>query len=107
MNLMRICALLLVTVGFCVAADAPKSFTGTVGDDMCSGDHKAMGGTDAAKCTAECVKDMHAKYALWANKDVYVLSDQKKAAQYAGKKVTVMGTLNGKELQIGSIKPAN
>ena len=53
------------------------------------------------------MKSMHAKYALWVGKDTYVLSDQKKPAQYVGKKVTVTGTLNGKELQVKSIKPAN
>ena len=105
MFLMRICALLLAAAGLCIAA--PMSLTGIVGDDMCNGDHKTMGGTDAVKCTAECIGTMHAKYALWVGKDSYVLSDQKKPAQYVGKKVTVTGTLNGKELQVKSIKPAN
>jgi hypothetical protein len=107
MLLMRICALLLIAVGLCAAADAPTTLTGVIGDDMCEGDHKAMNGTDPAKCTAECIKSMHAKYALWVGKDVYVLSDQKKPEQYAGRKVTVTGTLNGKDLQVKSIKPAN
>jgi len=82
MFLMRICALLLAAVGLCAAADAPTSFTGIVGDDMCNGDHKAMGGTDPVKCTDDCMK-------------------------FVGKKVTVTGTLNGKELQVKSIKSAN
>ena len=107
MFLMRICALLLAAVGLCAAADAPTSFTGIVGDDMCNGDHKAMGGTDPVKCTDDCMKYMHAKYALWVGKDTYVLSDQKKPAKYVSKKVTVTGTLNGKELQVKSIKSAN
>ena len=103
---MKFCALLLAAAGLCAAADGPTTLTGTIGDDMCEGDHKAMNGTDPAKCTAECVKGMHAKYALWVGKDVYVLSDQKKPAQFAGKQVTVTGTLNGKELQVKSIKAA-
>jgi hypothetical protein len=114
MILMRTCILLLVGVALCTAADSPKSFTGIVGDDMCGGDHKAMGGTDPAKCTAECVQSMKAKYALWVGKDVYVLSDQKTPAKYAGKKVTVTGTVvppagkdAAKVLQVKSIAPAN
>ena len=113
MMLMRKSILLLAAAGICVAADAPKTFTGIVGDDMCQGDHKTMGGTDAAKCVAECVKSMKAKYALWVGKDVYVLSDQTTPAKYAGKKVTVTGTVTlptGKEtdkiLQVKSIAPA-
>jgi hypothetical protein len=106
MLLMRICALLLAVAGLC-AADAPTTLTGTIGDDMCEGDHKAMNGTDPAKCTADCIKGMHAKYALWVGKDIYTLSDQKTPEKYAGKKVTVTGTLNGKDLQVTSIKPAN
>jgi hypothetical protein len=105
MFLMRILALLL-GAGLCLAADAPKSYTGIIGDDMCAGDHKKMGGTDPAKCTTECNKDMSAKYVLLVDKDVYVLSDQKSPAKYAGKKVTVTGTLSGKELQVKSISPA-
>jgi hypothetical protein len=106
MMLMRKCALLLTVAGLCMAADTPKSWTGVVGDDMCSGDHKAMGGTDPAKCTAECVKEMNAKYALIVGKDAYILSDQKAPAKYVGKKVKVTGTLNGKELTVQSITPA-
>ena len=104
---------MISSAGLSMAADAPKTFTGIVGDDMCEGDHKTMGGTDAAKCTAECIKSMKAKYALWVGKDVYVLSDQTTPAKYAGKKVTVTGTVilpTGKEtdktLHVVSIKPA-
>jgi hypothetical protein len=110
MNLMRRCVLLLAVAGLCLAADAPKTLTGVIGDDMCNGDHKSMGGTDAVKCTEECVKSMHAKYALWVGKDVYILSDQKAPAKYVGKKVTVTGpvTTDGKEktLQVKSLVPA-
>lgn len=84
---------MIAALGLCVAASAAEKFTGTVGEDMCGSDHKHMGGTDAMKCTAECVSTMGAKYALIVGTDAYVLSDQKKAAKYAGKKVTVMGDL--------------
>jgi hypothetical protein len=114
MILMRTCMVLLAGAALCLAADAPKSYTGVIGDDMCGGDHKAMGGTDAGKCTVECVQSMKAKYALWIGKDVYVLSDQTTPAGYAGKKVTVTGTLvppaskdAAKVIQVKSIAPAH
>jgi hypothetical protein len=90
----------------CMAAGAPKKYTGFITDDMCSGDHKDMGGTDAAKCTVECVKSMHAKYILKSGSKTWVLSDQKTPEQYAGKKVVVTGTANGDQLQVASIAPA-
>jgi hypothetical protein len=90
----------------CIAADAPKKYTGVITDDMCSGDHKDMGGTDAAKCTLECVKSMHAKYILKSGSKTWMLSDQKTPEQYAGKKVVVTGTVNGNQLQVASIAPA-
>ena len=47
-----------------------------------------------AKCVVECAKGgNNAKYALFDGKNVYVLSDQKTPEQFAGKKVTVTGTL--------------
>ncbi len=98
----------------CLAANAAVSLTGIVGDDMCGTDHKKMGGTDPAKCAAECAKEMGAKYSLVVGADTYVLSDQAAAAKYIGKKVTVTGDVttsgSGKEivksLKIKSIAPA-
>ena len=55
---MKTIGLVLALAGLSLAADAPKTFTGTVGDDMCKGDHATMQGTDPVKCTHECVKQM-------------------------------------------------
>jgi hypothetical protein len=106
---------LIVATGLCFSANAAESFTGVVGDDMCGMDHKKMGGTDAAKCAADCAKGMGAKYSLIVGAETYVLSDQAAGAKYAGKKVTVMGdvTTSGtgkdavKSLKVQSIAAAN
>jgi hypothetical protein len=108
---MKRCALPIVTAilcagALCLAAGPAKKYTGVITDDMCSGDHKDMGGTDPAKCTLECVKSMHAKYALKSGSKTWVLSDQKTPEQYAGKKVVVTGNVEGKQLQVVSIAPA-
>ena len=94
MMLMKKWLVMVAAVGLCLAADSPVTLTGVVGDDMCGGHHDRMGGTDAMKCTSECIKDMHAKYALIVGDDVYELADQKAAAKYVGKKVTVTGMVN-------------
>jgi len=114
MMLMRTWLLSVALAGACLAGGPAVTLTGVVGDDMCSGDHKKMGGTDAVKCTMDCVKSMGAKYALVVGDDVYELSDQKAAAKYTGKKVTVQGevtsattgTLTVKTLQVKSIAAA-
>jgi len=89
------------------AAPAGK-FTGTITDDMCDKDHATMKMGPDAKCVTECVKTMHAKYALYDGKDVYILSDQKAPAKFAGKKVTVTGTLDAaaKTIQVAGIEAA-
>ena len=103
---MKTIGLMFALAGLSLAADAPKTFTGTVGDDMCKGDHATMQGTDPVKCTHECVKQMGARYALWVDSNVYILSDQKAAEKFAGKKVTVTGDLTDKKIAVKSIRAA-
>jgi hypothetical protein len=89
-----------------VAAGEKKTLTGIITDEMCGKDHKAMNmGTDP-KCVTECVKGMGSKYVLVSGSDVYVLSDQKTPEKFAGKKVTVSGTVDGKNIQVSSIAAA-
>jgi uncharacterized protein YhbP (UPF0306 family) len=63
----------------------------------------------AKECTAACVQH-GAKYALFdaASKTTYQLDDQTKPAQFAGAKVSVMGTLDAptKTIHVTSIKAA-
>ena len=54
-----------------------------------------MGPTDA-ECTNACINAHGASYVLYDGKEVYTLSDQKTPEKFAGKKVTVLGTLNAK-----------
>lgn len=83
------------------------SFTGTVTDSMCGADHKGMNVGADDKCVTECVK-MGSKYALYDGKNTYTLSDQKSAAKFAARKVTVNGTLDAKTrtIQVSSIAAA-
>ena len=77
-----------------MASAAPQTFTGVITDTMCGKDHAMMKVSPDSKCVVECVKgDKNTKYALFDGKNVYVLSDQKTPEQFAGKKVTVTGTL--------------
>jgi hypothetical protein len=66
-----------------------------------------MGPTDA-ECTIACVEAHGAAYVLYDGKGAYTLSDQKTPEKFAGKKVTVTGTLDAKTktIQVDSISAA-
>lgn len=66
-----------------------------------------MGPTDA-ECTVACVNAHGASYVLYDGKNAYTLSDQKTPEKFAGKKVTVAGTLDAKTktIQVESISAA-
>jgi hypothetical protein len=92
------------------SAQGQRKFTGVITDSMCSaGDHKSMrmGPTDG-ECTIACVLAHGALYVLYDGKEVYTLSDQKTPEKFAGKKVTVTGSLDAKTktIQMGSIVAA-
>ena len=83
-----------------VGAQSTKSqtFTGTITDSECAtAKHSLMhmGDTDA-ECVQMCVDAHGASYLLFDGKTSYQLSDQKAPVPFAGKKVTVTGTLDDK-----------
>ena len=92
------------------AAPERQKFTGVITDSMCAdADHSRMrmGPTDA-ECTLACHQEHDAQYVLYADKEIYTLSDQKAPEKFAGKKVTVTGTLDlrTKTIQVDSISVA-
>jgi len=80
------------------AAPGKQTFTGVITDSMCAtGDHSRMRmGSNDAECTIACVQAHGAQYVLYDGKESYTLSDQQKPEKFAGKKVTVTGTLDAK-----------
>jgi hypothetical protein len=97
-----------IVLGFAALAlaSAAETYTGTITDDMCLKDHASMKMGNDAKCVTECIKTMNGKYVLYDGKTAYVLSDQKAPAKFAGQKVTVTGTVDGKTLKVASIAAA-
>ena len=90
-------------------APAKQTFTGTITDDGCAdANHSHMRmGSDDRECTLACVDAHGATYVLYDGKTTYALSDQKAPEKFAGKKVTVTGTLDAKTktITVDSIKP--
>ncbi len=103
-----ICAVaLLLAAGISLAGGKGKegSWTGWVTDTHCG----AKGAKDGhTACANKCVKEMGAKYALYnmADKQVYVLDPQDKAADHAGHYVTVTGSVEGDTIKVASISMA-
>jgi Protein of unknown function (DUF5818) len=100
----------LLAVAALSAAPASQTFTGVITDDMCGKAGHAgmrMGPTDA-ECTTACIGAHGAAYVLFDGKTVYGLSDQRTPEQFAGQKVTVAGTLDGKTrtIHVESIRAA-
>ena len=94
-----------------VFAQAPQTFKGEVMDSQCAslGGHQIMEkqGESPKDCTNRCVA-MGGRYTLFddSSKTAYQLDDPKKAAAFAGAKVSVTGTLNPvtKTIKVASIK---
>jgi hypothetical protein len=89
--------LLLVMAALSLTAgEAVKTFTGTVVDNQCG-----------ANCATYCPLVKGIRYTLQAGDEAFVLSDQKAAAHFSGKKVTVTGTVTpSNRLKVVSIATA-
>ena len=98
-------ALLLCAATVCLAAPAPKSFTGVITDEMCGNDHKMMNVSPDSKCVTDCVK-AGSKYVLLSDTKIYKLSDQTAPAKFPGQKVKVTGTLTGDTITVKSVEAA-
>lgn len=77
---------------FAFAADL-SSWTGTVTDSKCA---EKGASASHADCAVKCVKEKGAKWALYspATKETYVLAGKEDPSKFAGKEVTVKGSLN-------------
>jgi len=107
---MRYLTLILFALATLLAAQGRQMFTGTITDDECSrADHSRMrmGPTDP-ECVLACISAHGAGYVLYDGRDAYSLSDQEKPKEFAGKRVTITGTLDArtKTIQVDSIVAA-
>ena len=92
----------LLAIAALAAAAGKQTFTGVITDSMCpTGDHSQMkmGPTDA-ECTIACIREHGATYVLYDGKKVYDLNNQQTPEKFAGKRVTVTGTLDAKTMTI-------
>jgi hypothetical protein len=87
-----------------------RQFVGVVTDSMCpKADHSQMRmGSTSAECAMACANAHGASYVLYDGKEAFNLSDPKASEKFAGKKVSVTGTLDAKTktIQVKSIAEA-
>ncbi|MGH9716736.1 MAG: hypothetical protein ACRD4R_08410 [Candidatus Acidiferrales bacterium] len=99
-------AMLACAMGICAqAAGATKTLTGVVSDSMCGKTHGMKGMTDA-QCTRMCVKGGASFALVVGDKVVDLRGDSAALSKYAARKVTVRGTMHGKDLVVESVMPA-
>jgi hypothetical protein len=80
------------------AAQETRTFTGTITDSECSDGYHGrmrMGDTDA-ECVRACIESHGGTYILFDGMSAYELSDQKRAAEFAARRVRVVGTLDAR-----------
>jgi hypothetical protein len=87
------------------ADGASRRLTGVVSDSMCGKKHGMKGMSDA-ECTRMCVKGGAAYALVMGDKVVELRGDSSELYKYAAQKVTVSGTMHGKDLLVESVKPA-
>jgi hypothetical protein len=102
--------IVMLALAAIAAGQGARTFSGVISDSECSSvdhSHMRMGPTDA-ECVTACISEHGAAYVLVDGKHVYALSDQKRPAEFAARKVTITGTLdaNGKTIQVQSISAA-
>jgi hypothetical protein len=104
-------AILLLAAGAVLTAEPTQVFTGVITESMCKMDHKMMNISPDDKCIRDCVKSSsgHTKYVLLGQGKQYLLSDQETPAQFAAKKVKVMGVFYPKTgvIAVERIEAAN
>jgi hypothetical protein len=87
------------------AADG-ETFSGLLTDDHCGARHDMGSNKSPAECARACVRN-GAKYALVAGDKSYTLKgNAEDFSRQSGQRVTLLGSLEGKIIQVSSI-PSN
>ena len=98
---------MILTLAGALLANAPSTFTGVITDTLCGRTHGMMRAPSDEACVRMCVKGS-GEYALFDEKDVLKLSDQKLPAKFAAQRVKVTGTYDekAKRIKVASMEPA-
>ena len=88
-----------------VPTPAAQVFEGIVSDTRCVGRHSTEIGLNAGTCTIQCVR-MGERFSLVNGETSYNLDgDFQLLKPFAGQRVKISGTLQGKDLTFSSVDP--
>jgi hypothetical protein len=99
----KLAALTVLSLSFATAGAFAQSFTGVVSDAMCAKNPAKASSPAHAACAQKCIK-MGSPAVLIVGSKVYNVSNPDKLDPFAGKTVTVDGTLTNGTLTVKSVK---
>lgn len=100
----KLVALSILSISFLSAGAAmAESYTGIVSDAMCAKDVAKASKPEHAACAKKCI-GMGSPAVLIVGDKVIKVSNPKKLDAYAGKTVTVDGTMSNGTLTVASVK---
>jgi hypothetical protein len=99
----KLLALTALAFSLTSASAFAESLTGVVADAMCAKDAAKASSPDHAACAKKCIKGGEPAVLIVGSK-VYAVSNPDKLTAFAGKTVTVDGTVSGDTLTVNSVK---
>jgi hypothetical protein len=102
-HMKKIVALTALALTVASASAFAETFKGVVSDAMCSSDTAKASKADHEACATKCIKGGD-KAVLIVGDKVYNIANQPKVTSYAGKAVTIEGSLDKDTITVASIK---
>ena len=99
----KLLALTVLTLSFASASAFAESFTGVVSDAMCAKHPDKASSPDHASCAVECIKSGSPAVLIVGSK-VYQVSNPEKISAFAGKTITVDGSIASDTITVSSVK---
>jgi len=100
----KLVAVSILSLSLLSASALAETFKGVVSDTMCSKNTAKASSPDHAACAQSCIKGGD-KPVLVVGSKIYKIANPDKLVAFAGKTVTVDGSLAGTTITVTSVKP--
>ena len=99
----KLATLTALALSFAATGAFAETLTGYVADAMCAKDPHSVSSADHAACAKKCI-GMGSPAVLIVGTKIYTVSNPEKLNAFAGKTVTVDGSVAGDTLTVASVK---